>query len=290
MYKRQVASRPWWRWLWWLLPLLLLLLLLFFLLRGCEEELAPEEPREELAPEEEEPLPPDVLIETVPGAVGVAPVTGVEGEAQPGAEALPEGEAPAVADPANPPPPSEPSSETPPDQEPPPEETPPEETPPEETPPEETPPEETPPEETPPEETPPEDPAAEPPLPEPLTIPPQQNGAPGSVDFMRGQWKSDSGLVDEATGQPLEQTYEFEDSGEGEVVIRRQDGTQCRGPAKALRTDGGGVRIEESGPLACDDGSSFTPSVTECQPDTQGRAVCRGLNPDGSEYNVEITR
>ena len=76
----------------------------------------------------------------------------------------------------------------------------------------------------------------------------------------------------------------------GEVVIRRQDGTQCRGPAKALRTDGGGVRIEESGPLACDDGSSFTPSVTECQPDTQGRAVCRGLNPDGSEYNVEITR
>ncbi|MEQ8710138.1 MAG: hypothetical protein RIC36_14190 [Rhodospirillales bacterium] len=126
----------------------------------------------------------------------------------------------------------------------------------------------------------------------PLEIPPAQSpeSGTGGVGFMQGEWKSDGGLVDEKSGKPLDQRYKFDDKGEGEVIIRQGDGTQCRGGAKASRSADGGLRITETGPLACGDGSSYAPSVTECKPSANGKTVCTGVNPDGSTYSVEVTK
>lgn len=127
---------------------------------------------------------------------------------------------------------------------------------------------------------------------QPLDVPPpgSPNAGNGGVGFMQGSWKSDGGLVDEKTGRPLDQRYNFDDQGEGEVIIRQGDGTECRGSASATRTPDGGLRITENGPVACGDGSVYTPSVTDCKPSANGRTICTGTNPDGSRYEVEVTR
>tara|TARA_R110002110_G_scaffold223626_2_gene437507 strand:- start:3036 stop:4589 length:1554 start_codon:yes stop_codon:yes gene_type:complete len=147
-----------------------------------------------------------------------------------------------------------------------------------------------------PQDKPADPPPADAPSPEedgkPLEIPPAQSpeAGNGGVGFMHGEWKSDGGLVDETSGKPLDQRYRFDDKGEGEVIIRQGDGTQCRGGAKASRSADGGLRITETGPLACGDGSSYAPSVTECKPSASGKTICTGVNPDGSTYSVEVTK
>ncbi|MEM8799566.1 MAG: hypothetical protein AAGF15_05755 [Pseudomonadota bacterium] len=115
--------------------------------------------------------------------------------------------------------------------------------------------------------------------------------APGAgVGFLKGQWRSDSGLVDQATGKPLKQQYSFDDKGSGQVTLERADGVKCTGKASAQRRSDGGVDIIEQGSIQCPDGRSFAPSKTECRPNASGRAVCRGVNPDGSSFRVRITR
>lgn len=146
-----------------------------------------------------------------------------------------------------------------------------------------------------PQDTPTDPPPADTPSPQdgqPLEIPPAQSpeAGTGGVGFMQGEWKSDGGLVDEKSGKPLDQRYKFDDKGEGEVIIRQGDGTQCRGGARASRSADGGLRITETGPLACGDGSSYAPSVTECKPSASGKTICTGVNPDGSTYSVEVTK
>jgi hypothetical protein len=310
------AARPWWRWLLWLLPLLALLLLALLVLRYCLHEplpfVEPLLPPIEPLPEER-PAEPSVLVPG-PAVVPGGPIVDSDGVG-----VAPDG-APAV--PAPLPGTEPPASEAAPEQaQPPPEgtapETPPAETPAEETPPQETPPEGTPPEETPPEETPPETPGepptppqpemppeeapaegATPPMPEdggeqtePLTLPPPQPaGSADDLDFLQGEWKSDSGLYDNATGKPLTQIYRFGEDGQGQVVIRRADGVECTGAAQAARTEAGGLRIEEAGPIECPDGRRFAPAVTECTRADNGQAQCQGTNRAGSDYDVQISR
>jgi hypothetical protein len=164
-----------------------------------------------------------------------------------------------------------------------------------------------PPEDTPSDSTPPEPPSEEPPpgeepppppsstdgaeQAEPLTIPPPQGaGDAQDLGFMEGQWRSDGGLYDKSTGKPLTQLYRFDGEGKGSVVIRRADGVECSGEARATRTEAGNLRIEEAGPIECPDGKRFAPAVTECSREENGQAKCHGTNRAGTDYNVEITR
>lgn len=292
------ATRPWWHWLLLALLALLLLGLLFWALRGCEMvgdgRVVPErmpERVEERPPVEGVPDPalprgatgPDAILVprgdgTVEGVIAVPEGTLPDAGAVPGAEATPP-EPPAAEPPAAEPPASEPPASDPPA---------PEQTPSEPPAPEQTPPE-PPASEPPPAEPPPAEPA---PQDQPLNLPPPDSPAagPGSVGFLQGEWKSDGGLVDQSSGRPLDQRYRFDDQGQGQAVIRRADGSECQAAATATRTADGGLRIAEQGPLSCPDGSSYAPSVTECRPDTDGRTTCVGVNPDGSTYNVGISR
>ena len=270
------VARPWWRRLLWLLPLLLLLaLLLLWLLwgQGCSM-LAPVVPEPPAIERPETPLPgtpvepPTGVVPVLPGgappAVGVIPVPGTPG----GEPASPSGPAPVDAPPpTDAPTPEPPAQEPPPPQEPPPQEPPPQEPP-----------------ATPPPMTPPVPPPAGP----PLEIPPGAAGS-GDVGFLDGQWRSQRGLVDNVTGESLEQRYRFGKDGAGEAIVRRSDGVECRGPVRGRFVDGKLV-LEEEGSLTCPDGRTYDRAVTRCERTASGLTVCRGLNPDGSGYRVGLEK
>jgi hypothetical protein len=153
--------------------------------------------------------------------------------------------------------------------------------------------------------SPPQPPGAEPPVLKPpsdqssangnnppaeaLKIPPPGSNGQG-LGFLQGEWKSKSGLYDRATGKPLTQTYSFDNQGKGTVTIYRADSSQCKGKARAQMTAKGGVRIEDTGPVVCPDGTTYAPSVTQCERGKTGEATCTGVNKAGSTYHVEIAR
>lgn len=107
--------------------------------------------------------------------------------------------------------------------------------------------------------------------------------APVPVEFMRGKWRSRSKLTDEQ-GNQLDQTYEFDQSGKGQSVIRRADGTRCTAPAEA-RMEGGKLRIQELENLKCADGQQFEKSETTCERDANGQTRCKGQG-----FDVQIER
>jgi outer membrane biosynthesis protein TonB len=298
----QAPRRPWWRWLLWALGLLLLLLLLLLGLYTC----LPEEDRAVLFGDQgsERPVEAGQAVAPEGGIVGRAlrylgfesAVWGVDvavpgGEVQtgPGAEvATPPGAEQPVPDA------SAPAAEGPQDQksdqqsqEPP-------------QPPDQT--------SSAKDQATPEPPQPQPqqdqkPPPQPqqdqggkqqgandrsLQIPPDA-AKTGNTGFIGGEWRSDKGLVDQVTKQPLQQAYRFDTKGNGEVVIRRADGVECRAGAQA-RMQGGQLSINELGDPRCPDGRTFSRSKTECMRTPSGQTVCQGRNADGSTYRVGIER
>lgn len=122
--------------------------------------------------------------------------------------------------------------------------------------------------------------------PKPLDIPPEA-AAKGDVGFMDGQWRSGQGLVDQADGKPLDQYYNFDKNGKGEVVVKRADGTECKAPAQA-KFNGKNLTVEEIADVRCADGRTYGKSTTTCTRDAKGNTVCRGKNPDGTTYAVPV--
>ena len=104
-----------------------------------------------------------------------------------------------------------------------------------------------------------------------LQIPPDAAGKSGAAGFLGGEWKSDAGLVDQATQQPLQQSYRFDKEGKGEVVIRRADGVECRAGAQA-RMQGGKLSIDEAGDPTCPDGHKYAPLAD--------RMLAHAIGPD----------
>lgn len=124
--------------------------------------------------------------------------------------------------------------------------------------------------------------------PKPLDIPPDA-AAKGDVGFMDGQWRSGQGLVDQADGKPLDQYYNFDKNGKGEVVVKRADGTECKAPAQA-KFNGKNLTVEETADVRCADGRTYGKSTTTCTRDAKGNTVCRGKNPDGTTYTVPVRK
>lgn len=284
----EVARRPWWRWLLWLLPLLLLLFLLLFLLRACSVPVSLNLPGlgPVTLPFGEAPtipgLPDGVRPETIvpgmviPGAVPGTVIPGV-GVVGPDGTVMPDPQAMPNPDQANPNQanPDQANSQTPPPEAQPPE-TPTPETP---TPEQQA--------QTPPQ--PPENgqtPATPPPgAPiKPLVLPPNA-GADGNMDFMNGKWRSRTGLVDSATGLPVEMEYTFKD-GKGSASVRRHDGTVCTAPADASM-QGGQLHLNLQD-ATCPDGGGFGKAAVDCTPGAGGRAECKGTNADGSKFDVVL--
>jgi hypothetical protein len=138
---------------------------------------------------------------------------------------------------------------------------------------------------TPPDAAPFPDPAADA---NPLTIPPEAVQS-GSTDFLQGEWRSVTGLQD-SQGNPVQLQYDFKD-GEGTATLVRGSGTReqrCTGAVRPVMREGKLV-IEETGSVTCPDGTVFRRSNVECTVGEGDRAECRGINADGTAYNVNIS-
>lgn len=125
------------------------------------------------------------------------------------------------------------------------------------------------------------------PPPPPLTLP-DKAMKDGTTDFLNGQWRSRTGLMDSQTGRPLEVEYDFKD-GKGTATILRSDGTKCPAPVEAA-IQGGKLMLNQTADAKCADGQVFDQSRVECRPGKDGKAECRGVHADGGGYSVEIVK
>ena len=279
----------WWRWLWLLVPLLLLAALLVGM-RACQgvaplplpwQAAPPAVPLPAEPPGADRPaaVPPETAVPRATVPVPAVPSPAVPGPAVPDAAVpglavpgavVPEGAAPTV-DPMPPAAVPEPAPAPSPDAAPVP--------PPVAVPEPGSPP-------APPVPV-PSDPGAAAGTPPGLTLPADAL-RDGTVDFLDGHWRSRTGLMDSATGQPIEVEYDFQ-AGRGTSTIRRSDGVACTAPSTAAM-QGGLLVIEQTANPVCADGQVFNRSRVECRPGRDGRADCRGRNADGTGYVVEIAK
>ncbi|WP_155976344.1 SrfA family protein [Novispirillum itersonii] len=301
--------RPWWRWLLWLLPLLLLLLLLLFLLRGCATPVVLDLPgigpltlgtdpekKPDLPVDPKKVVPGMVLPDVVPGTVipGVG-IVGPDGTVLPDPKITAPDLMPDAKKPQDPKAPDVKPDPQKPDAPKPPETKPQDQKPPEQKPVD--------PKKLSPEANPQDQKPVTPPKPDqqanqkpvdpkkpgqeplkPLVLPPDA-GANGNMDFLNGKWRSRTGLVDSATGLPVEMEYTFE-NGKGTAAVTRHDGTVCQAPAQASM-QGKQMQIDLQDAV-CPDGGGFGKAKVDCVPGADGRASCKGTNSDGSKFDVVI--
>ncbi|MCB2187651.1 MAG: hypothetical protein KQJ78_14615 [Deltaproteobacteria bacterium] len=110
------------------------------------------------------------------------------------------------------------------------------------------------------------------------------------VRFLKGQWVSDTGLVEENTERPVTMELDIDQNGNGTATIIRENGTRCPAPMRSYFNDKGQLIFQGTQPHFCGDGGKFHPSVVVCQPGADGRAHCQGRHPNGHTYDVGIRR
>ena len=122
------------------------------------------------------------------------------------------------------------------------------------------------------------------PIPRPMKAEVLRNSVmtPGS------ELSADSGLRDEKHRAPIKMNFKWNGDGTGEEVIRKADGTECRGPVMASRT-GGNVSISPSGSIACTDGSSFRAQKIDCHADSSGNSRCAMSGNGGRSVPVVLS-
>ncbi|MEZ5728039.1 MAG: hypothetical protein R3E48_08665 [Burkholderiaceae bacterium] len=140
-----------------------------------------------------------------------------------------------------------------------------------------------------------------PPMPDPArgaqppgTQPPPMNlpkdpGRARDMRYLEGGWQPADTLMDPVSRQPLEMSLKFKEKGQGEIELRRADGTTCRGPVTG-GMQGQKLRIEGAGAVPCSNGGSFAAPKIECERDAAGQTRCFGINPDGSRYLLDLVR
>lgn len=127
-----------------------------------------------------------------------------------------------------------------------------------------------------------------PPNPKDMKMPDDAN-AQKKMDFLEGDWKAGEGLVDKKTQQPLDLGFKFGKDGQGEVTVRRPDGTVCSGQVQGRMTDGK-LGIQGNQSIPCNNGTSYGAPKIECQKESNGQTQCYGVNADGSRYYMGMKR
>ena len=118
---------------------------------------------------------------------------------------------------------------------------------------------------------------------------PNDPKAAEKLGFLEGGWKAGEGLYDNQTKQPLDMSFQFGKDGKGEITMRRQDGSTCKGAVQG-KMNGGKLAIEGSQSIPCSSGGSYAPPKIECTKDASGQTQCYGINPNGSRYYMGVQR
>jgi hypothetical protein len=125
--------------------------------------------------------------------------------------------------------------------------------------------------------------------PKPMVVPPEAKQKQ-DLAFLRGDWRSRTGLATPTGEKDLRPSYTLDDKGKGKVSFVQHNGTTCEAPAEA-RWDGGKLVIEEKANPKCADGRTYARNVVNCEVDKDGVAQCKGSQPgDQRSYNVQIGR
>ncbi|MDR1037841.1 MAG: hypothetical protein LBT40_15160 [Deltaproteobacteria bacterium] len=111
--------------------------------------------------------------------------------------------------------------------------------------------------------------------------------------FLEGCWKSDAGLINSLTRQPLFCIYCFQPDGKATVRVEELDRSgrltqTCRATATA-RLQGGKLRIRDTG-ARCPNGRRYKPDTVLCSPSKDGAANCTLQSDGGKLARTRITR
>ena len=125
--------------------------------------------------------------------------------------------------------------------------------------------------------------------PKPMVVPPEAKQKQ-DLGFLKGEWRSRTGLVTASGEKDLRPTYTLDDKGKGKVSFVQSNGATCEAPAEA-RWDAGKLVIEEKANPKCSDGHTYARNTVNCEVGPDGVAQCKGNQPgDNRSYNVQIGR
>ncbi len=125
--------------------------------------------------------------------------------------------------------------------------------------------------------------------PKPMTVPPEAKQK-GDLAFLKGDWRSRTGLATATGERDLRPNYTLDDKGKGKVTFVQKNGTTCEAPAEA-RWDGSKLMIEEKANPKCADGKTYARNTVNCEVGQDGVAKCTGSQPgDKRSYNVQFGR
>lgn len=123
--------------------------------------------------------------------------------------------------------------------------------------------------------------------PKPMVVPPEAKQKQ-DLSFLKGDWRSRTGLATAQGESDLRPDYKLDDKGKGKVSFVQKNGTSCEAPAEA-RWDNGKLVIEEKANPTCGDGRTYARNVVNCEVGPDGTAQCKGSQPgDAKTYNVQI--
>jgi hypothetical protein len=125
--------------------------------------------------------------------------------------------------------------------------------------------------------------------PKPMVVPPEAKQK-GDLAFLKGDWRSRTGLATATGERDLRPNYALDDKGKGKVTFVQKNGATCEAPAEA-RWDGSKLVIEEKSNPKCTDGKTYARNTVNCEVGQDGQAKCTGSQPgDKRSYNVQIGR
>lgn len=125
--------------------------------------------------------------------------------------------------------------------------------------------------------------------PKPMVVPPEAKQKQ-DLAFLKGDWRSRTGLATATGEKDLRPNYTLDDKGKGKVSFTQKNGATCEAPAEA-RWDGTKLVIEEKSNPRCSDGKTYARNTVNCEIGPDGAAQCKGSQPgDPRSYKVQIGR
>jgi len=125
--------------------------------------------------------------------------------------------------------------------------------------------------------------------PKPMVVPPEAKQKQ-DLAFLKGDWRSRTGLATATGEKDLRPNYTLDDKGKGKVSFTQKNGATCEAPAEA-RWDGTRLVIEEKSDPRCSDGKTYARNTVNCEIGPDGAAQCKGSQPgDPRSYQVQIGR
>lgn len=110
---------------------------------------------------------------------------------------------------------------------------------------------------------------------------------PGTMEFLRGRWLCDRGLLSKSDGQPIVVIYDFDSNGKGTATVRQNGREDCVGSAVGSM-NAQGILVIEAERQVCPNGSGYAAETIECRRGADNRAMCSGKTGSGADWGGRV--